>query len=196
MRCLRPRSRSSSPRWTKGELMVRHPHFTQPIFVRFPRPAVMRGRDGVERFPPSTDLPFEDAVVRQLVRLDPSIRPNQIKDLIVDRRPTMCGAPWQRPAARAVTIRSTCFAARWGTASPRRRLTARVRPFRRSIRFRTTPTEPGDRTHVHPPPSDYRRRRACARGLLRVRGAREADAAVPPAGRGHLPPTPWRKRPT
>ena len=23
----------------KGELMVRHPHFTQPIFVRFPRPA-------------------------------------------------------------------------------------------------------------------------------------------------------------
>ena len=32
----------------KGQLMVRHPHFTQPIFVRFPRPAVMRGRDGVE----------------------------------------------------------------------------------------------------------------------------------------------------
>ena len=29
-----------------GELMVRHPHFTQPVFVRFPRPAVMRGRDG------------------------------------------------------------------------------------------------------------------------------------------------------
>ncbi|HTY05917.1 MAG TPA: hypothetical protein VMC86_05350, partial [Gemmatimonadales bacterium] len=32
-----------------GELMVRHPHFTQPIFVRFPRPVVLRGRDGVER---------------------------------------------------------------------------------------------------------------------------------------------------
>jgi len=30
----------------KGQLMVRHPHFAQPIFVRFPRPAVMRGRDG------------------------------------------------------------------------------------------------------------------------------------------------------
>jgi hypothetical protein len=26
-----------------GELMVRHPHFTQPIFVRFPRPAVLQG---------------------------------------------------------------------------------------------------------------------------------------------------------
>src|SRR5207247_1425800 len=41
-----------------GELMVRHPHFTQPIFVRFPRPAALRGRDGVERFPPAADLAF------------------------------------------------------------------------------------------------------------------------------------------
>ncbi len=35
----------------KGQLMVRHPHFTQPVFVRFPRPAVMSGREGVETFP-------------------------------------------------------------------------------------------------------------------------------------------------
>jgi len=70
-----------------GELMVRHPHFTQPIFVRFPRPAVLRGRDGVERFGPAADLPFDDAVVRQLVRLDRRIRPNQVKDLIAERRP-------------------------------------------------------------------------------------------------------------
>jgi hypothetical protein len=70
-----------------GELMVRHPHFTQPIFVRFPRPAVLRGRNGVERFPPGADLPFEDAVVRQLVRLDARVRPNQVKDLIADRTP-------------------------------------------------------------------------------------------------------------
>jgi len=69
-----------------GELMVRHPHFTQPIFVRFPRPGVLRGRDGVERFPPAADLPFEDAVVRQLVKLDRRVRPNQVKDLIADRR--------------------------------------------------------------------------------------------------------------
>ncbi len=37
----------------KGELMLRHPHFTQPIFVKFPRPAVLTGREGVERFPPA-----------------------------------------------------------------------------------------------------------------------------------------------
>ena len=68
-----------------GELMVRHPHFTQPIFVRFPRPAVLRGRDGVERYPPALDLPFEEAVVRQLARIAPEIRANQVKDLIADR---------------------------------------------------------------------------------------------------------------
>ena len=68
-----------------GELMVRHPHFTQPIFVRFPKPPVLRGRDGMERFPAALDLPFADAVARQLVQLDRRIRPNQVKDLIADR---------------------------------------------------------------------------------------------------------------
>ena len=68
-----------------GELMVRHPHFTQPIFVRFPKPPVLRGRDGMGRFPATVDLPFEDAVARQLVHLDRRIRPNQVKDLIADR---------------------------------------------------------------------------------------------------------------
>jgi hypothetical protein len=68
-----------------GELMVRHPHFTQPIFVRFPKPPVLRGRDGMERFPAAVDLPFDDAVARQLTQLDRRIRPNQVKDLIADR---------------------------------------------------------------------------------------------------------------
>jgi DNA helicase HerA-like ATPase len=68
-----------------GELMVRHPHFTQPIFVRFPKPPVLRGRDGMGRFPAAVDLAFDDAVARQLVRLDRGIRPNQVKDLIADR---------------------------------------------------------------------------------------------------------------
>jgi len=68
-----------------GELMVRHPHFTQPIFVRFPKPPVLRGRDGMGRFPAAVDLPFEDAVARQLVHMDRRVRPNQVKDLIADR---------------------------------------------------------------------------------------------------------------
>ncbi|HWH03417.1 MAG TPA: hypothetical protein VN674_07015 [Gemmatimonadales bacterium] len=68
-----------------GELMIRHPHFTQPIFVRFPRPAVMRGRDGVEQFPPGEDLPFEDAIVRQLMKIDRRLKPNVLKDLVASR---------------------------------------------------------------------------------------------------------------
>lgn len=70
-----------------GELMVRHPHFTQPIFVRFPRPAVLRGRDGVERYPPVADLSFGDAIARQLVQLDRRVRPTVVHDLIADRSP-------------------------------------------------------------------------------------------------------------
>src|SRR5206468_7119754 len=64
----------------KGQLMVRHPHFTQPIFVRFPRPAVMRGRDGAERYPQAQDVKFEAAVLRTLRTLDPSLTLNWLQD--------------------------------------------------------------------------------------------------------------------
>ena len=66
----------------KGQLMVRHPHFTQPIFVRFPRPAVMLGRDGAERFPQAADVSLENAVVRSLRKLDTSITLGWVKDTI------------------------------------------------------------------------------------------------------------------
>jgi hypothetical protein len=57
----------------KGQLMVRHPHFAQPIFVRFPRPAVMAGRDGARLFPPAAELPFPEAILRSLRELDPGL---------------------------------------------------------------------------------------------------------------------------
>jgi hypothetical protein len=57
----------------KGQLMVRHPHFAQPVFVRFPRPAVMSGRDGVERFPQAQEPTLAHAVTRDLRRLDDGI---------------------------------------------------------------------------------------------------------------------------
>jgi DNA helicase HerA-like ATPase len=113
-----------------GELMIRHPHFTQPIFVRFPRPAVLRGRDGVERFRPADDLPFADAVVRQLVRLDRGVRPNQVKDLIEGRE--------EEDVRRAVAA------------------TRRARPadvagfFRKSLGSRVTADTPRARTVVPP----------------------------------------------
>jgi hypothetical protein len=66
----------------KGQLMVRHPHFTQPIFVRFPRPAVMRGRDGAERYPQAGDVDLETAVLRSLRTLDPSLTLGWVRDAI------------------------------------------------------------------------------------------------------------------
>jgi DNA helicase HerA-like ATPase len=70
----------------KGELMVRHPHFTQPVFLKFPRPASLAGRQGVERFPPAKEVPFADAVARQLAALDRRIAVSKVKDLIADRQ--------------------------------------------------------------------------------------------------------------
>ncbi|HET9683535.1 MAG TPA: hypothetical protein VFP15_05485 [Gemmatimonadaceae bacterium] len=66
----------------KGQLMVRHPHFTQPIFVRFPRPAVMRGRDGVSRYPSAAAMPLETAVLRSLRTMDPSLTLGWLQDTV------------------------------------------------------------------------------------------------------------------
>ncbi|HEU5358125.1 MAG TPA: hypothetical protein VFU45_03310 [Gemmatimonadales bacterium] len=83
---LSPAIKSKLASLPKGELMLRHPHFTQPIFVRFPRPAVLSGRDGVERFPPEPDLPFADAVARQLKALDRAVARDAVAELVHGRR--------------------------------------------------------------------------------------------------------------
>jgi uncharacterized protein len=70
---LTPATRTKLATLEKGQLMVRHPHFTQPIFVRFPRPAVMLGRDGVERYPQATESALDVAIYRSLRQLDSSI---------------------------------------------------------------------------------------------------------------------------
>jgi hypothetical protein len=69
----------------KGELMIRHPHFTQPVFVRFPRPPVLSGREGIERFPPESEVPFEDAVIRRLRAVNGSVPVNRLRDVIAGR---------------------------------------------------------------------------------------------------------------
>jgi DNA helicase HerA-like ATPase len=79
---LSPAVRTKLASLEKGQLMVRHPHFTQPIFVRFPRPAIMRGRDGAERYPQAIDMDLEAAVVRSLRTLDPSITLGWVQDAV------------------------------------------------------------------------------------------------------------------
>jgi len=79
---LSPAIRTRLSTLSKGQLMVRHPHFTQPVFVRFPRPAVMRGRDGVERYPQAAGASLEEAVLRQLRALDPSVALAWVQDVV------------------------------------------------------------------------------------------------------------------
>ncbi len=83
---LSPATKTKLASLPKGDLMVRHPHFTQPIFVRFPKPAVMRGRDGIERFAPRPELAFEDAIAQGLRRIDRRTPINEVKDLIAGRQ--------------------------------------------------------------------------------------------------------------
>ena len=80
---LTPAIRTRLATLDKGQLMVRHPHFTQPIFVRFPRPAVMRGRDGVERYPQAVEVTLEVAVLRALRVLDPALTLQWMQDICV-----------------------------------------------------------------------------------------------------------------
>lgn len=79
---LAPATKARLATLEKGQLMVRHPHFGQPIFVRFPRPAVLTGREGVERFPQAEELPLDAAVTRALRRLDPAITLGWVQDTI------------------------------------------------------------------------------------------------------------------
>ncbi|MEA3246425.1 MAG: ATP-binding protein, partial [Gemmatimonadota bacterium] len=79
---LAPATRTKLSTLNKGELMVRHPHFAQPVFVHFPRPAVLSGREGVERFPAAAEPTLEEAVVRALRPLDRAITLEWVKEAI------------------------------------------------------------------------------------------------------------------
>jgi uncharacterized protein len=62
------------------------PSNNQPIFVKFPRPAVLNSREGIERFPPAAELPFADAVARQMRQLDRRVSAEAVRALIDGRR--------------------------------------------------------------------------------------------------------------
>ncbi len=73
---------------SKGQLMIRHPHFNQPIFVKFPRPNILRGPDGTRMFPPAIDMPLDEAVYRNLARLDANVSRGIIKDVVANTADT------------------------------------------------------------------------------------------------------------
>jgi hypothetical protein len=63
-----------------GEVLLKHPHFAQPIFVRFPRPACMKGSDGMKRFPRQAAIPMRELILQQISRLKGSS--NEAKDVL------------------------------------------------------------------------------------------------------------------
>jgi hypothetical protein len=79
---LSPATRTKLATLEKGQLMIRHPHFTQPIFVRFPRPAVMTGRMGAEQFPQGGEVTLEAAVYRSLRAQDSAVTMQAVEDAI------------------------------------------------------------------------------------------------------------------
>jgi len=79
---LSPATRTKLATLEKGQLMIRHPHFTQPIFVRFPRPSVMQGREGSERYPQASDVSLDAAILRALRPLDSTITLSWVQDLV------------------------------------------------------------------------------------------------------------------
>lgn len=79
---LAPATKARLATLEKGQLMVRHPHFGQPVFVRFPRPAVLTGREGVERFPQAEELTLDEAITKSLRRLDPSVTLGWVQDTL------------------------------------------------------------------------------------------------------------------
>jgi uncharacterized protein len=120
----------------KGQLMVRHPHFTQPVFVRFPRPSIMRGRDGVERFPQATAVGLDQAILRSLRALDGSVtlqwvqdaigiheeqavvrarnatirmRPSDVKSFFLAQLPPLVRSTMSKPKPAGIAIRGTPF---------------------------------------------------------------------------------------
>ncbi|HZJ00957.1 MAG TPA: hypothetical protein VFD22_09885 [Gemmatimonadaceae bacterium] len=79
---LSPAVRTKLATLEKGQLMVRHPHFTQPIFVRFPRPAVLSGREGAEMYPQAQDVGLAAALYRSLRALDSSVTMAWVKNMV------------------------------------------------------------------------------------------------------------------
>jgi hypothetical protein len=63
-----------------GEVLIKHPHFAQPIFIRFPRPSCMKGSDGMKRYPRSARTSAIELVYAETNRL--GLDKNAVKDAL------------------------------------------------------------------------------------------------------------------
>ena len=63
-----------------GEVLLKHPHFAQPIFVRFPKPVIVKGGEGMRRFPQSKPRSLEELILGEVQRLKAPL--NTCKDAL------------------------------------------------------------------------------------------------------------------
>jgi DNA helicase HerA-like ATPase len=62
-----------------GEVMFRHPKFSQPIFLKFPRPAILKGNLGMKRWPRKVRNELQG-----VIDLSPGLSPGDIQRLFSD----------------------------------------------------------------------------------------------------------------
>jgi hypothetical protein len=133
---LSPAVRTKLATLAKGQLMVRHPHFAQPVFVHFPRPAVMSGREGSEQFPPEAPPSLEDAVTRSLRSLDASITRQFVQDFVaLHDEPAVLRARNATLRARPQDVRA------YFSAQFKSRLTAARVPAARAAPLKPAPAD-------------------------------------------------------
>lgn len=65
-----------------GDVLIKHPHFAQPIFVRFPLPPCMKGSDGMRDFPAQRGITAKEALTKQALSMGGNTSPNRIADAI------------------------------------------------------------------------------------------------------------------
>ncbi|HVT11546.1 MAG TPA: hypothetical protein VHE55_04715 [Fimbriimonadaceae bacterium] len=63
-----------------GEVLLKHPHFAQPVFLNFPVPACMKGQDGLRRYQQSKGLTLYELIVNEILRLRGDV--NRAKDVL------------------------------------------------------------------------------------------------------------------
>src|SRR5206468_431067 len=50
----------------QGAVLIKHPHFAQPVFIRFPRPACLKGSDGLKMYPRKSGRTFVEQILDEV----------------------------------------------------------------------------------------------------------------------------------
>jgi hypothetical protein len=53
----------------QGAILIKHPHFAQPVFIRFPRPACLKGSDGMKMYPRLSSRPLQELILERAKEL-------------------------------------------------------------------------------------------------------------------------------